>query len=75
YITYMRTDSTNLSLEAVEALRDYIVEKFGDKYLPEEPIRYSSKEGAQEAHEAIRPSDVSVRQEDLLSMEKDAHRL
>ncbi|GAA0834997.1 type I DNA topoisomerase [Marinomonas arenicola] len=75
YITYMRTDSTNLSLEAVDALRGYIVEKFGKDYLPEEPIRYSSKEGAQEAHEAIRPSDVSVRQEDLLSMEKDAHRL
>ena len=43
--------------------------------MPEEPIRYSSKEGAQEAHEAIRPSDVTVRVDDLQGMEKDAHRL
>ncbi|SBS34334.1 DNA topoisomerase 1 [Marinomonas spartinae] len=75
YITYMRTDSTNLSVEAVEALREYILSSFGDKYLPEEPIRYSSKEGAQEAHEAIRPSDVNVRPDDLKGMEKDSHRL
>ena len=38
--------------------RDYIQKQFGDKYLPEEPRVYSSKEGAQEAHEAIRPTDV-----------------
>ena len=75
YITYMRTDSTNLSVDAVEALRGYISSTYGDKYLPEEPIRYSSKEGAQEAHEAIRPSDVTVRVDDLLGMEKDSHRL
>ncbi|MDB4837628.1 type I DNA topoisomerase [Marinomonas sp.] len=75
YITYMRTDSTNLSADAVEALRGYIQSNFGDEYLPKEAIRYSSKEGAQEAHEAIRPSDVNVAVNDLLSMEKDAHRL
>ena len=75
YITYMRTDSTNLSAEAVESLRDYILKQFGEAYLPADPIRYSSKEGAQEAHEAIRPSDVNVRVDDLLGMEKDAHRL
>lgn len=75
YITYMRTDSTNLSTDAVEALRGYISTHFGEAYLPAEPIRYSSKEGAQEAHEAIRPSDVNVRVDDLLGMEKDSHRL
>ncbi|AEF54910.1 type I DNA topoisomerase [Marinomonas posidonica] len=75
YITYMRTDSTNLSAEAVESLRQYILSSFGEAYLPADPIRYSSKEGAQEAHEAIRPSDVNVRVDDLLGMEKDAHRL
>ncbi|MCV2402702.1 type I DNA topoisomerase [Marinomonas sp. C2222] len=75
YITYMRTDSTNLSADAVEALRGYILSNFGEAYLPKEAIRYSSKEGAQEAHEAIRPSDVNVAVNDLLGMEKDAHRL
>src|SRR5690606_32017396 len=58
YITYMRTDSTNLSDEAVGTCRDLIQTRFGKKYLPEQPVRYSSKEGAQEAHEAIRPSNV-----------------
>src|SRR5690606_32791026 len=52
YITYMRTDSTNLSAEAVTNCRDFILETYGDKYLPSEPRSYSSKEGAQEAHEA-----------------------
>ncbi|GAB3475613.1 type I DNA topoisomerase [Marinomonas epiphytica] len=75
YITYMRTDSTNLSAEAVDALRGYIEKNFGEAYLPKDPIRYSSKEGAQEAHEAIRPSDINVRVDDLLGMEKDSHRL
>ncbi|WP_425640928.1 type I DNA topoisomerase [Marinomonas gallaica] len=75
YITYMRTDSTNLSAEAVEAAREYIQSKFGDAYLPPEALRYSSKEGAQEAHEAIRPSSVDVTQDMLQGMDKDAHRL
>ncbi|CUB03505.1 type I DNA topoisomerase [Marinomonas fungiae] len=75
YITYMRTDSTNLSQEAVEAVREYIQSAFGDAYLPKEALRYSSKEGAQEAHEAIRPSSVDVTQNMLQGMDKDAHRL
>jgi len=75
YITYMRTDSTNLSVDAVNACRDYIQSNFGAKYLPENPLRYSSKEGAQEAHEAIRPSEVSVKPEHLSGMERDAERL
>ncbi|MET0378495.1 MAG: type I DNA topoisomerase [Spongiibacteraceae bacterium] len=75
YITYMRTDSTNLSNDAVATCRDYIESNFGKKYLPKDPNRYSSKEGAQEAHEAIRPSDVTLKGGDLQGMERDAERL
>lgn len=75
YITYMRTDSTNLSAEAVEQCRAYITDNFGNKYLPENPNSYSSKEGAQEAHEAIRPSDVQVEAISLKGMDRDAERL
>ncbi|EGQ9816008.1 type I DNA topoisomerase [Vibrio parahaemolyticus] len=75
YITYMRTDSTNLSAEAVDAVRDFIGSEFGEKYLPAKPLTYGSKEGAQEAHEAIRPSDVSVKAEDLQGVDADAHKL
>ncbi|WP_419813497.1 type I DNA topoisomerase [Bacterioplanoides sp.] len=75
YITYMRTDSTNLSQDAIDSVRGYITDKLGEAYLPEQPRLYSSKEGAQEAHEAIRPSDVKLRSGDLKSMEPDAERL
>ncbi|WP_440889245.1 type I DNA topoisomerase [Vibrio sp. WZ-1] len=75
YITYMRTDSTNLSTEAVDAVRGFIGSEYGDKYLPAKPLTYGSKEGAQEAHEAIRPSDVAVKAEDLQGVDADAHKL
>lgn len=75
YITYMRTDSTNLSDEAVSACRNLIKKDFSAEYLPAEPIRYGSREGAQEAHEAIRPSDVTLRSSLLSGMEPDAERL
>ncbi len=75
YITYMRTDSTNLSKEAVDACRDFILETYGEKYLPKAPQSYSSKEGAQEAHEAIRPSNVAIQPNQLSGMERDAERL
>ncbi|MFM4704192.1 type I DNA topoisomerase [Aeromonas bivalvium] len=75
YITYMRTDSTNLSKEAVEAVRDYIASQYGAPYLPSEPNLYGSKAGAQEAHEAIRPSNVTLTTADLEGMEQDALRL
>ena len=75
YITYMRTDSTNLSAEAVAACRDYINANYKGPYLPEQPNSFSSKEGAQEAHEAVRPSDVNVLQAALKNMERDAERL
>jgi DNA topoisomerase-1 len=60
HITYMRTDSTNLSAAAVEACRSLIGKDYGDLYLPDAANRYSSKEGAQEAHEAIRPTDFHL---------------
>lgn len=75
HITYMRTDSTNLSADAVNAVRDFIADQYGKKYLPEKPNAYSSKEGAQEAHEAIRPSDVNARPGEIAGLERDAERL
>jgi len=75
YITYMRTDSTNLSVEAVAECRDYILKKYGKEYLPEQPLVYSSREGAQEAHEAIRPSNVNTMLSDIEGLDKDAQRL
>ncbi|WP_431688544.1 type I DNA topoisomerase [Hahella sp. NBU794] len=75
YITYMRTDSTNLSADAVSACREFIGKKFGDKYLPENPKTYVSKERAQEAHEAIRPSDINVGSNQISGLEKDAEKL
>src|SRR5690606_15691756 len=75
YITYMRTDSTNLSVDAIDMVRGFIDSEFGQKYLPAKPNLYSSKEGAQEAHEAIRPSDVNLRPTQLSGMERDAERL
>jgi len=75
HITYMRTDSTNLSQEALDACRGYIDDNFGAKYLPAAPNRYGSKEGAQEAHEAIRPSNVNTLAATLKDMERDAQRL
>jgi len=59
HITYMRTDSTNLSAEALSMARSYIQKEFGPKYLPEKPNFFSSSnKSAQEAHEAIRPTDA-----------------
>lgn len=75
YITYMRTDSTNLSQDALSMVRGYIGDNFGKKYLPENANQYASKENSQEAHEAIRPSDVNVMAEDLKGMEGDALKL
>ncbi|HGM5474883.1 TPA: type I DNA topoisomerase [Serratia marcescens] len=75
HITYMRTDSTNLSQDALNMVRSYIGDNFGDKYLPKAPNQYSSKENSQEAHEAIRPSDVNVLAEQLKDMEADAQKL
>jgi len=75
YITYMRTDATALSQEAIAQCRDYIGKKLGAKYLPEKPQVYSSKASAQEAHEAIRPTSVTREAKGLEGMEQDAKKL
>ena len=59
-ITYMRTDSLRLSEEALSAARDFIGERYGERYLPAQPRRFKTKAGAQDAHEAIRPTDVRL---------------
>jgi DNA topoisomerase-1 len=66
-ITYMRTDSVHVSSEAQSACRDLIREQFGADFLPDKAPVYRSKESAQEAHEAIRPTDVRRRPEDVES--------
>lgn len=60
-ITYMRTDSTNLSAEAVKEIRKVVEKEYGVKYLPESALKYASKKRAQEAHEAIRPTHFNER--------------
>ena len=66
-ITYMRTDGTNISKEAIDDFRKFITDDYGDKYLPEAPNSYSGKKAknAQEAHEAIRPTNISRKPSDI----------
>ena len=59
-ITYMRTDSLRLSEEALAAARDFITEHYGEAYYPGKPRRFKTKAGAQDAHEAIRPTDIAL---------------
>ncbi|RUO35121.1 type I DNA topoisomerase [Aliidiomarina soli] len=75
YITYMRTDSTHLSQDALSSVRKFIEDEFGPKYLPEKPNFYGKKANAQEAHEAIRPSNVMIKSGTLQGMDRDAERL
>ena len=64
-ITYMRTDSLRLSDEATAAARDFILSRYGEQYYPGKPRVYKTKSGAQDAHEAIRPSNVALTPEDI----------
>jgi DNA topoisomerase-1 len=64
-ITYMRTDSTRVAEGALTAVRDHILKTFGKDYLPSAPIHYKSKKDAQDAHEAIRPTDVTFTPESI----------
>ena len=75
HITYMRTDSTFLSGDALAAARGYIEDSYGAKYVPEKPNFYGNKQSAQEAHEAIRPSNVHMKSTQLKAVERDAIRL
>ncbi len=76
-ITYMRTDSVNLSKEAIEACREAIVKYFGDPYLPKTAKEYKTKsKNAQEAHEAIRPAHIMDTPKKLeTKLDSDAHKL
>jgi DNA topoisomerase-1 len=74
-ITYMRTDGTTLSEDAVKQARSLIKKDFGDKYLPDAPRLYKSKaKNAQEAHEAIRPTDLSVHPRSSAAPKDEYHR-
>merc|ERR1711991_488902 len=66
-ITYMRTDGTNISKEAIDDFRKFITDDYGDKYLPVAPNSYTGKKAknAQEAHEAIRPTNISRKPSDI----------
>ncbi len=73
-ITYMRTDSTHLSPEALQMVREYIASNFGDPYLPPRANTFtSSNKSAQEAHEAIRPTDVHLTPARVRSSLKESH--
>ncbi len=79
-ITYMRTDSTRLSDDAVKQVREFIGTQYGTEYLPEEPLVYKSKKSAQDAHEAIRPVSLEYPPERVLPFfeqmgEQDMYRL
>lgn len=76
-ITYMRTDSLNIAKEAQEAAKERILKVFGEKYIPAKPKYYATKnKGAQEAHEAIRPTNISFTPEIAKSyLKPDEHKL
>lgn len=64
-ITYMRTDSLRISAEASEAAKEFISAKYGENYLPAQPRVYKTKANAQDAHEAIRPADITLEPESV----------
>ena len=75
-ITYMRTDSLRLSDEAVAAARAFAGARYGQEYLPEAPRQFKAKAGAQDAHEAIRPSNVALTPENVRkSLTQEQYRL
>lgn len=75
-ITYMRTDSVNLSTQATSAIKSLVEKEYGKEYALATPRVYKSKKGAQEAHEAIRPVDVNLKPEDLKKyLDKDQLKL
>ncbi len=75
-VSYIRTDSTRVSEEAIAAARGMIQEDYGSDYVPEEPNRYKSRRSAQDAHEAIRPTDVLRRPDSIKSsLTRDQYKL
>ena len=75
-ITYMRTDSTRMSADAIDSMRDHVRRECGDAFIPQTPNSYSSKKEAQDAHEAIRPTSVAFTPEFVRRFVSDEqHRL
>ncbi|MBP3428642.1 MAG: type I DNA topoisomerase [Clostridia bacterium] len=75
-ISYIRTDSVRLSDEAVSAAREAIETRYGAEFVPEKPVVYKGRKSAQDAHEAIRPSNVELRPEDVkASLSRDQYNL
>ena len=75
HITYMRTDAPSLSKESIQDARNFIEERVGEKYLTNAPRIYSSTENAQEAHEAIRPTNAYMTADDLMNHTEEEKRL
>ena len=75
-ISYIRTDSVRLSDEAVAAAREMIAERYGEQFVPEKPNVYKGRKSAQDAHEAIRPTNLKLRPEEIkASLTKDQYNL
>ncbi|MDL2205531.1 type I DNA topoisomerase [Eubacteriales bacterium OttesenSCG-928-N13] len=75
-VSYIRTDSTRISDEAIEAVRGFVTSTYGENYLPAEPNTYKSRKSAQDAHEAIRPTDIVYRPETIkASLTRDQFKL
>ncbi len=75
HITYMRTDAPSLSKESIQDARNFIGERVGEKYLTNAPRIYSSTENAQEAHEAVRPTNAYLTADDLMNHTEEEKRL
>jgi len=75
HITYMRTDAPSLSKESIQDARNYVSENLGEKYLTNAPRIYSSTENAQEAHEAIRPTNAFMESSQLINVSEEEKRL
>ena len=75
HITYMRTDAPSLSKESIQDARNFIGERLGEKYLTNAPRIYSSTENAQEAHEAIRPTNAYMTADELMNQTEEEKRL
>ncbi len=73
FVTYIRTDSTRISEDARQSAKKFILEKYGKEYYPEKPNFYASKKGAQDAHEAIRPIDITLTPERAKKMLDKKH--
>lgn len=75
-ISYIRTDSVRLSEEAVSGVREMIAARYGAEFVPEKPVVYKGRKSAQDAHEAIRPTNIDLRPEDIkASLSRDQYNL